>query len=132
MNTHDAAADSPREQGPGPFAETSRAERIIRTVARQALEVINGYRPHTSLHPILVLEERERLRSRAALIATHRTATGCQVAPRIHVGGINICHVNDTVMETTAIVRDSLRARFICMRWELRHSGWRITVLEFG
>jgi hypothetical protein len=30
------------------------------------------------------------------------------------------------------VLREPDRARFLAMRWELRHTGWRVTVLEIG
>lgn len=30
------------------------------------------------------------------------------------------------------VLREPDRARFLSMRWELRYSGWLVTVLEIG
>ena len=42
------------------------------------------------------------------------------------------CVVNERTVEASCVLREPDRARFLAMRWELRHSGWRVTVLEIG
>lgn len=115
-----------------PFHEDAQARRAVSSLARQALEILNGYRPLTALTPFLTLEENRRLQRRATLVQGYRTQHRIKVAPRVSVGGTSLCYVSDKIVETTTVVRDSLRPRFVCMRWELVRDHWRITLLEFG
>lgn len=115
-----------------PFHDDQHARRAVASIARQALEVLNGYRPLAALTPFLTLDENRRLQRRATLIQDYRSQHHIKVAPRVSVGGTNLCYVTSDIVETTTIVRDSLRPRFICLRWELIRGHWKITLVEFG
>ncbi|ANP28054.1 Rv3235 family protein [Dermabacter vaginalis] len=115
-----------------PFDNDEKARTVVEAVARQALEILNGYRPPTSLSKILIPQEQESFAKRVSCVKTYRKNAGIRVSPRISVGGVHICRVNDDVIEANSVVRDSLRARFVCMRWEKKRSGWKITALELG
>ncbi|MDU2058395.1 MAG: Rv3235 family protein, partial [Dermabacter sp.] len=109
-----------------------KARRLVEAVSRQALEVLNGYRPVTSLGKVLVPQEQENFAKRVSCVNAYRHTAGIKVAPRVSVGGVHICKVSDRVIEANSVVRDSLRPRFVCMRWEKKRSGWKITTLELG
>src|SRR5699024_12771860 len=51
---------------------------------------------------------------------------------RLGTHGVRLRVVNVRAMEAGCVVREPERALFLAMRWELRHSGWRVTVLEMG
>ncbi|MCT1866733.1 Rv3235 family protein [Dermabacter sp. p3-SID358] len=114
------------------FDSDEKARRIVEAVSRQALEILNGFRPPTSLSKVLVPQEQESFAKRVSCVNAYRRNAGIKVAPRVSVGGVHICRVNDEVIEANSVVRDSLRARFVCMRWEKKRSGWKITALELG
>ncbi len=115
-----------------PFDSEEKARTIVEAVARQALEILNGFRPATSLNKILIPQEQESFAKRVSCVRAYRRNAGIKVLPRVSVGGVHICRVSDEVIEANSVVRDSLRARFVCMRWEKKRSGWKITALELG
>ncbi len=115
-----------------PFDDAEDARRLITAVSRNVMEILLGQRPMTSLDSVLDMEVRNRLLQRSRLIAQAARARGVTRLGRITVGGVNICRVSSTVVEASSVVTDSRRARFLVMRWELRHSGWRVVVLEIG
>lgn len=135
--TNSAAAGAPirSPENPcaiAPFHDHDQSIRVVSSLARQSLEVLNGHRSIQTVAPFLMIEELRKLQRRAKLISEHRKEKGIRVSPRIAVGGTHICRVNESVVETTCIVRDSIRPRFICMRWELRRGNWRVVELNFG
>ncbi|CAM3966929.1 Rv3235 family protein [Helcobacillus massiliensis] len=116
----------------GPFADPDSGERAVTAVARNALEVILGQRPLTSLDQIVDLEVRRRLHERARLIADVAAQRGVRTAARIRVGGVRFCAVTDTAVEANAVISDSHRSRMVVMRWELRRGRWKVVVLDVG
>lgn len=119
-----------------PIHDPRTAERMVATVARFAVEIVRAQRPSTTLARIVTPEILEMLERRAAL--TRRLhglppgATRREVSAQAVLSGVRTCVVNDRVVEASVVVREPGRARFLAMRWELRHTGWKVTVLELG
>lgn len=106
--------------------------RVIPSVARSALEVIRGVRSPSTLSHLVTPEIAAKLARRAAL---SRRLQGKNARPtRVHaeVTGVRTCVISTHVVEASAVIREPGRARFVAMRWERRHTGWRMTVLEIG
>lgn len=109
------------------------AVRLVESVARCAVEIVRDQRPVTALSRLVTPEVSALLARRAALTRRIRGLSIARPAPgRAVITGVRACVVNETVVEASAVVRESGRARFLAMRWELRHTGWRVTVLEIG
>ena len=115
-----------------PLSDPRTAERMVAAVARCAVEIIRDMRPENALARIVTPEVATMLSRRAALTRRLRATTGYVPAKRIAVSGVRTCVVNERTVEASCVLRDPDRSRFLAMRWELRHSGWRVTVLEVG
>ncbi|MFC7376302.1 Rv3235 family protein [Brachybacterium sp. GCM10030267] len=107
-------------------------ERMVEPVARRAVEIVRDMRPENALARIVTPEVAKLLSRRAALTRRLRAATGYAPPQRLLVTGVRTCVVNEQTVEASCVLREPDRARFLAMRWELRHSGWRVTVLEIG
>lgn len=115
-----------------PLSDPRTAERMVAPVARCAVEIIRDMRPENALARIVTPEVATMLSRRAALTRRLRATTGYVPAQRIAVSGVRTCVVNERTVEASCVLREPDRSRFLAMRWELRHSGWRVTVLEVG
>lgn len=120
-NTENYAPEDPRA-----------IEHLIVPVARRAVEIVRDMRPENSLTRLVTPEISQQLARRAALTRRLRATTGFAPARALMVTGVRICVVNDHTVEASCVLREPDRARFLAMRWELRHTGWRVTVLEIG
>ena len=107
-------------------------EQLVAPVARRAVEIVRDMRPETSLSRLVTPEVGQHLARRAALTRRLRASTGYAPTRQLEVTGVRICVVNARTVEASCVLREPDRARFLAMRWELRHSGWRVTVLEIG
>lgn len=107
-------------------------ERMVAPVARRAVEIVRDMRPSNALARIVTPEISQMLARRARLTRRLRDTTGHAPSARVQVTGVRTCIVNERTVEASCVLREVDRARFLAMRWELRHSGWRVTVLEIG
>jgi len=107
---------------------------MVEAVARSAVEIVRDARPVTALSRVVTPEISAMLARRASLTRRLRGASAPRdpSALRIAVTGVRVCVVDDRTVEASAVLREVGRARFLAMRWELRHTGWRVTVLEIG
>lgn len=117
---------------PGRTESVQTPIRLVESVARSAVEVVRDMRPVTGLRRLVTPEIATMLERRAALTRRLRGVTGEAPDRHISVTGVRTCVVNPSTVEASAVLREPGRARFLAMRWELRHSGWRVTVLEIG
>ena len=115
-----------------PLSDPRTAQRMVEPVARTAVEIIRDLRPENALARIVTPEIATMLARRASLTRRLRTATGYTPPQNIIVSGVRTCVVNERTVEASCVLREPDRSRFLAMRWELRHSGWRVTVLEVG
>lgn len=115
-----------------PLTDPRTAERMVAPVARCAVEIIRDMRPENALARIITPDVATMLSRRAALTRRLRDTTGYTPEQRIMVSGVRTCVVNERTVEASCVLRETDRSRFLAMRWELRHSGWRVTVLEVG
>ncbi|HIY23518.1 MAG TPA: hypothetical protein H9837_04305 [Candidatus Brachybacterium merdigallinarum] len=106
--------------------------KMVEPVARRAVEIVRDMRPVTALSRIVTPEVSVMLARRAALTRRLRATTGYVPPQRVVVTGLRTCVVNERTVEASCVLRETDRARFLAMRWELRHTGWRVTVLEIG
>lgn len=106
--------------------------RLVEGVARCAVEIVRDSRPVSTLSRVVAPEVSAYLARRAALTRRIRGLTGRAPKVRLAIAGVRTCVVTEKVVEASAVVREPDRARFLAMRWELRHTGWRVTVLEIG
>ena len=102
------------------------------SMARRAVEIVRVMRPENALARIVTPEVAQMLARRASLTRRLRAATGYAPTQRLQVSGVRTCVVNQRTVEASCVLREPGRSRFLAMRWELRHSGWRVTVLEIG
>ncbi len=107
-------------------------EQMVEPVARRAVEIIRDMRPPNALQRLVTPEVAQALSRRAALTRRLRAATGYAPPRQLVVTGVRTCVVNERTVEASCVLREPDRARFLAMRWELRHTGWRVTVLEIG
>jgi hypothetical protein len=107
-------------------------EQLVAPVARRAVEIVRDMRPENSLSRLVTPEVGQLLARRAALTRRLRATTGFAPTRQLMVTGVRICVVNAQTVEASCVLREPERARFLAMRWELRHTGWRVTVLEIG
>lgn len=107
-------------------------ERMVEQVARYAVEIVRDIRPENALSRLVAPEVEAVLSRRAALTRRLRATADYTPDRRILITGVRTCVVNEKTIEASCVVRERDRARFLAMRWELRHSGWRVTVLELG
>lgn len=131
-----AAAPTPT---PGPrlaLGDPTTAARLVETVARFAVEIIRGVRPVATLSRMVTPEIAAMLERRAALTRRPHGTAGPGAADRppsrVVPRAVRTCVVSDTAVEASAVLHEGGRARFVAMRWEPRHRGWRVTVLEIG
>lgn len=117
---------------PQSTSDPSTAQRLVEPVARCAAEIVRDMRPVNALARVVTPEVATMLARRAALTKRLRATTGWTPPSRIAVTGVRTCIVNERTVEASCVLREPDRARFLAMRWELRHSGWRVTVLEIG
>ena len=115
-----------------PLSDPRTAQRMVEPVARTAVEIIRDLRPENALARIVTPEIATMLARRASLTRRLRTATGYTPPQKIIVSGVRTCVVNERTVEASCVLREPDRSRFLAMRWELRHSGRRVTVLEVG
>lgn len=116
-------------QGPVP------EQRMVETVARFAVEIIRDTRPVMTLSRMVTPEILGMLERRASLTRRLRGArpdAGRALPARVVLRGVRVCTVSETVVEASAVLHETGRARFVAMRWELRPRGWKVTVLEIG
>jgi hypothetical protein len=106
--------------------------RLVESVARCAVEIVRDTRPVSTLSRLVTPEVSAYLARRASLTRRIRGLTGRAPRVRLAISGTRTCVVTPGVVEASTVVRDTDRARFLAMRWELRHTGWRVTVLEVG
>lgn len=132
MSTTDQHVMNPGRTRPVPVEDPRTATRMVEAVARYAVEIVRDLRPATALQRVVTPEVSAMLARRADLTRRLRASTGYEPSPRIAVTGARSCIVNERTVEASCVVREPGRARFLAMRWELRHSGWRVTVLEIG
>ena len=107
-------------------------EQLIAPVARRAVEIVRDMRPENSLSRWVTPEITQHLARRASLTRRLRASTGYAPPRQLMVTGVRCCIVNDQTVEASCVLREPDRVRFLAMRWELRHTGWRVTVLEIG
>lgn len=107
-------------------------EPLVAPVARRAVEIVRDMRPENSLARLVTPEVGQNLARRAALTRRLRATTGYAPPRQLMVTGVRLCVVNEHTVEASCVLREPDRARFLAMRWELRHTGWRVTVLEIG
>ncbi|MGO1285819.1 hypothetical protein H3H54_10650 [Brachybacterium sp. Z12] len=107
-------------------------EQLIAPVARRAVEIVRDMRPENSLSRWVTPEVAQQLARRASLTRRLRAATGYAPPRQLMVTGVRCCVVNEHTVEASCVLREPDRVRFLAMRWELRHTGWRVTVLEIG
>lgn len=127
------SAPVPTEERPAQLTHDPRSVEVaVPSIARSALEIVRDLRPATALTRMVSPEIAAQLARRAAL--TRRLRAGRPAAQRLRVAvtGVRTCIIDERTVEASAVLRESTRARFIAMRWELRHTGWRVTVLEIG
>lgn len=124
----------PAEMRPGSRAPEDPlvVERMIEPVARRAVEIIRDMCPVNALSRLVTPEVAQVLSRRAALTRRLRSTTGHAPPRQVVVTGVRTCVVNSRTVEASCVLREPDRARFLAMRWELRHTGWRVTVLEIG
>lgn len=108
------------------------ALRLVEDVARCAVEIVRDTRPVTALSRLVTPEVSAHLARRASLTRRLRGNSARPGRMRLGITGLRTCVVNEKVVEASAVIREVERARFLAMRWELRHTGWRVTVLEIG
>ncbi|HJB09864.1 MAG TPA: hypothetical protein H9786_04935 [Candidatus Brachybacterium merdavium] len=133
MTTTDQRPAARRPQASGLLVhDASTIERMVEQVARYAVEIVRDIRPENALSRLITPEVEEVLSRRAALTRRLRATAGHRPNRRILITGVRTCVVNEKAIEASCVVREPDRARFLAMRWELRHSGWRVTVLEMG
>lgn len=134
MSTAEPTLGTPTGTGtrPGRVEDVSTPIRLVETVARRSVEIVRDMRPVTDLRRVVTPEISAMLERRASLTRRLRGVTGQAPDQHIAVSGVHTCVVNPHTVEASAVLREPGRARFLAMRWELRHSGWRVTVLEIG
>lgn len=133
MTTTDQRPARPDTRTAAPAPDDPRTvEPLIAPVARRAVEIIRDMRPENSLSRVITPEVAQQLARRAALTRRLRATTGYAPPRQLMVTGVRQCVVNDHTVEASCVLREPDRARFLAMRWELRHTGWRVTVLEIG
>lgn len=110
------------------------AVRMTESVARYAVEIIRDVRPASTLSRLVTPEIASMLERRASLTRRLRGTSASARTPgsRVILRGVRTCIVSETVVEASAVLLERDRARFIALRWELRHRGWKVTVLEIG
>lgn len=123
---------TPTSSAPIDLAAPSTPQRMVESVARCAVEIVRDMRPVSTLSRIVTPEIASMLARRAALTQRLRATTDWTPPTRIVVTGVRTCVVNDRTVEASCVLREPDRSRFLAMRWELRHTGWRVTVLEIG
>src|SRR5699024_6213472 len=99
-----------------------RVEQMVEPVARRAVEIVRDMRPVTTLSRLVTPEVSAMLARRAALTKRLRNTTGHAPTRRIQISGVRTCVVNERTVEASCVLREPDRARFLAMRWELRHS----------
>ena len=107
-------------------------ERMVAPIARRAVEIVRDMRPENALSRWVTPQVAPALARRARLTRRLRDTTGHAPVQRMQITGVRTCIVNASTVEASCVIREPDRARFLAMRWELRHSGWRVTVLEIG
>ena len=107
-------------------------EQMTETVARCAVDVVRARRPVHAISRFVTPDVSAMLARRAELTVRLRALSGKVPPQHAVVTGVRICQVNEKVVETSCVLREPDRARFLAMRWELRRRGWRVTVLEMG
>ncbi len=108
-------------------------ERMIEPVARRAVEIVRDMRPpDNALTRIVTPRGRSHALPARALTRRLRAATGYAPPKQLQISGVRTCIVNERAVEASCVLREPDRARFLAMRWELRHTGWKVTVLEIG
>ena len=133
MTTTDQRPARPGADAEGCSPEDPRTvEPLVVPVARRAVEIVRDMRPENSLSRLVVPEVSHQLARRAALTRRLRASTGYAPPQQLVITGVRICVVNAQTVEASCVLREPDRARFLAMRWELRHTGWRVTVLEIG
>ncbi|MEE1649613.1 Rv3235 family protein [Brachybacterium sp. J144] len=125
-------AHTGEQSGPQRTDDPGQVQRMVEAVARHAIEIVRDMRPENALSRIVTPEVTSMLARRAALTRRLRATTGYAPVQRVQVTGVRTCIVNERTVEASCVVREPERSRFLAMRWELRHSGWRVTVLEIG
>lgn len=116
-----------------PFNDSESAHRIASSIARQALEVLNGYRAANSLNKFVNQDQCSKLARRAKKVGDYRELNNIKVLPRVSNGNVKISQISDRILEINTTVRDSFKPRFVVMRWENKaHTGWKVTFLEIG
>lgn len=115
-----------------PLCDPRTVEPMVVSVARCAVEIVRDLRPVNALARIVTPEVGLMLSRRASLTRRLRATTDYEPQRRIAVTGVRTCIVNERTVEASCVLREPDRARFLAMRWELRHTGWRVTVLEIG
>ncbi|MFC0674494.1 Rv3235 family protein [Brachybacterium hainanense] len=131
--TDQRSASAPAGTGCAP-EDPRCVEPMVEPIARSAIEIIRDARPVTALSRIVTPEISAMLARRASLTRRLRGTTTRRDprSLRIAVTGVRVCIVDERTVEASAVLREADRARFLAMRWELRHTGWRVTVLEIG
>src|SRR5699024_3678278 len=133
MTTTDQRPAHPDTRTAAPAPDDPRAVRpLIRPVGRRAAAFLRALRPAAPLSRVITPEVAQQLARRAALTRRLRATTGYAPPRQLMVPGVRQCVVNDHTVEASCVLREPDRARFLAMRWELRHTGWRVTVLEIG
>lgn len=118
--------------GPLRADDPRQIQRMVEAVARHAIEIVRDMRPESALSKVVTPEVTTMLARRASLTRRLRATTGYAPVQRVKVTGVRTCIVNERTVEASCVVREPERSRFLAMRWELRHTGWRVTVLEIG
>lgn len=130
--TDQRPAHTPARQGALAPDDPHSVEPLIAPLARRAVEIIRDMRPENSLSRLVTPEVAQNLARRAALTRRLRATTDYAPPRKLVVSGVRLCVVNEHTVEASCVLREPERARFLAMRWELRHTGWRVTVLEIG
>lgn len=128
---------------PKPHPATAHIENLVTFVSIASLEAVAGARSMAQLQRFVSAGVFEKLKRRAELLmrtnspmsakAQGNNGPSKRLPSRIaHILSVRVCHINDTVFEAVAIVKDLQRVRPLAMRVELHRNNWRVTHFEVG
>jgi len=115
---------SPAGTAPPDVTATARALGLC------VVEVLTGGRDVDSIARWITEDVHRHLLQRAA-VATRARALGARARtrPRLQVGTVRTCTVQDGVVEAAVVVHTRSHARAVALRLELRQGRWRATAI---
>lgn len=111
------------------FDNEDPSHQLVRSIAAQSFEVIEGTRNVASLGSVIGVAAARELAMQRSLITQRNSVHAQQRTIIVGAGRVQTCRLSELVTEASIVLHTNKRSHAVAMRLEWTHNRWRATVI---